>query len=159
MNRMGRKRRAASGPRTGSPMRVGDSEIKRALCEATLAWQVGQITVSMGGLWGLEGSRAGCSRGGVNVRGRARTCNLRLRRPTLYPIELRGQGLWSLPRGSRAGFGSSDAVSGSVVCGNDRFYRVGTDCFPSSPRGGAWPEHRTRGSDACWWGDWPQQRL
>ncbi len=26
----------------------------------------------------------------LNVHGRARTCNLRLRRPTLYPIELRG---------------------------------------------------------------------
>src|SRR5438477_866731 len=27
----------------------------------------------------------------VNVLGGARTCNLRLRRPTLYPIELRGR--------------------------------------------------------------------
>lgn len=27
----------------------------------------------------------------VNVPGRARTCNLRLRRPALYPIELRGR--------------------------------------------------------------------
>ena len=29
----------------------------------------------------------------VNIPGRSRTCNLRLRRPTLYPIELRGHGL------------------------------------------------------------------
>ncbi len=28
----------------------------------------------------------------ASIRGRARTCNLRLRRPTLYPIELRGPG-------------------------------------------------------------------
>ncbi len=41
----------------------------------------------------------GSSPGEKNIPGRARTCNLRLRRPPLYPIELRGHG-WSLAKRS-----------------------------------------------------------
>ncbi len=35
----------------------------------------------------------------LTIRGRTRTCNLRLRRPTLYPIELRGQSSFIVPWG------------------------------------------------------------